>query len=118
MSVTLRILCVVGAIGTFVLVCRRMRKDRIRIDDSIFWIVFSLTLIVIAIFPNIPAFLAHLLGFQSTSNFVFFATIAVLLARNFSLTLKISALSSRLDELVQEQALQALKEDEDYHGQQ
>lgn len=118
MSPTLRIICLLSAAGTFLLVIRRIRKARIRIDDSVFWILFSFALVVVAVFPNIPTFLGQLLGFQSTSNFVFFATIGILLARDFFNTIKISTLSARLDELVQEQALQALKEDEDFHGQQ
>jgi hypothetical protein len=113
MSITLRILCILGAAVTFIVIAGRVRKARVRIDDSIFWIVFSLALLVIAIFPDIPIFFARLFGFQATSNFVFLVVITVLLMREFLNTIKISTLNSRLDELVQEQALQAMEEEED-----
>ena len=81
MSLTLRILCILGSAVTFFIIARRVRKARVRIDDSIFWIVFSFSLLFIAIFPNVPSFLARLFGFQATSNFVFLVVITVLLMR-------------------------------------
>ncbi len=115
MSVTLRILCVLGSAITFAVIAKRIKKAKVRIDDSLFWIVFSFGLLVIAIFPDIPRFLATLFGFQATSNFVFLAVIMLLLLREFSNTMKISMLNERLNELAQEQALQA-KEEEDGEG--
>lgn len=113
MSLTLRILCILGSAITFLVIASRVRKARVRIDDSVFWIVFSFALLVIAIFPNIPSFFARLFGFKATSNFVFLVVICVLLMREFSNTIKISTLNARLDELVQEQALQAMEEVDD-----
>lgn len=107
MSVTLRALCVVGAAITFWIIVRRIKRASVRMDDSVFWIAFSFALLLIAIFPNIPSFFAKLFGFQATSNFVFLAVICVLLMREFSNTMKISRLNSRLDELIEEQALAA-----------
>ena len=113
MSPTLRALCVIGSAITFWLIARRIKKASVRIDDSIFWIVFSFTLLIIAIFPNIPSFLARLFGFQATSNFVFLVVITILLMREFTNTLKISKLNSRLDELIEEHALQAKENNKD-----
>lgn len=113
MSITLRIVCVLGSAIMFGVIVNRIKKARVRIDDSLFWIVFSFGLLIIAIFPNIPHFFARLFGFHATSNFVFLAVITLLLMREFSNTIKISTLSSRLDELVEEQALQTMEETED-----
>ncbi len=107
MSTTLRILCVLGSAITFWIITRRIRKASVRIDDSIFWILFSLALLIVAIFPQIPYALSSLFGFQSPSNFVFLAVITILLMREFTNTLKISKLNARLDELIEEQALAA-----------
>jgi hypothetical protein len=113
MSPTLRALCVIGSAITFWLIIRRVKKASVRIDDCIFWIVFSFALLVIAVFPDIPAFLARLFGFMATSNFVFLVVITILLMREFTNTLKISKLNSRLDELIEEQALQAKENEQD-----
>ncbi len=116
MSVTLRVLCVVGAAVTFWIITRRIKKAKVRIDDMIIWIVFSFALLLIAIFPDIPRFFAQLFGFQAMSNFVFLAVITILLMREFTNTLKISELSARLDELIEEQALQAKEKSEGNTG--
>lgn len=118
MSITLRALCVIGSALTFIIIMRRIKKSSVRIDDAIVWVVFSLALLIIAIFPNIPHFFARLFGFQATSNFVFLAVIAILLLREFTNTLKISKLNARLDELVEEQALQQADTVEDTPNQQ
>lgn len=110
MSATLRALCVIGSALTFWIITRQIRRSKVRIDDAIVWIVFSFTLLVIAIFPNIPTFFARLFGFQATSNFVFLSVICILLMREFSNTLKISQLNARLNELIEEQALQEKEE--------
>lgn len=112
MSVSLRALCVVGSVITFWIITRRIKKARVRIDDMIIWILFSFALMLIAIFPDIPRFFAHLFGFQAMSNFVFLAVITILLMREFNNTLKISELNARLDELIEEQALQTKEADE------
>lgn len=105
MSLTLRILCVVGAAVMLLGIVSQIRKAKIKIDDSIFWVLLSGALLLIAVFPSIAQFLAHLLGFQATSNFVFLSVIAVLLIKEFQNTTQISMLKHRVTELAQELAL-------------
>lgn len=112
MSVSLRVFCVVGSILTFWIITRRIKRASVRIGDMIIWILFSFALMLIAIFPDIPRFFAQLFGFQAMSNFVFLAVITILLMREFNNTLKISELNARLDELIEEQALQTKEADE------
>ena len=105
MSVALRLVLLVGAILTVVLIARQVRKRRIQVEDAIFWIVLSLILLILAIFPGIAYFFANLFGFQAASNFVFCALIAVLIVREFSSTAEISRLKHKVNQLVQEIAL-------------
>ncbi len=105
MSLSLRILCVVGAVITFLVVTHNIRRRKLRLDDSLFWVVLSVALLVMAVFPGIVSALASALGFQAPSNFVFLAVIAVLTAKLFSLSAEVSTLRSRLDQLAQEEAL-------------
>ena len=112
MSVALRLVLLVGAIITFVLIARQVRKRRIQVEDAIFWIVLSLILLLLAIFPGIAYFFASLFGFQAASNFVFCALIAILIIREFSSSAEISRLKHKVNQLVQELAL-AKKEDEE-----
>ena len=105
MSVALRLVLLVGAIITFVLIARQVRRRRIQVEDAIFWIVLSLILLLLAIFPGIAYFFATLFGFQAASNFVFCALIAVLVVREFTSTAEISRLKHKVNQLVQEIAL-------------
>jgi hypothetical protein len=111
MSLAIRILCVVGAVATFVFIAWSIRAKKVQIEDSLFWILLSAALVVIAVYPRIATVLARLLGFQAPSNFVFVVVIAILLAKLFSLSTEVSSLRYRLMELAQEQALMGATEE-------
>lgn len=112
MSVALRIVLLVGAVITFVLITRQIRKHRIQVEDAIFWVALSAVLLLLAIFPGIAYFFAKLFGFQAASNFVFCALIAILIVREFSSSAEISRLKHKVNQLVQELALAKKKTDD------
>ena len=58
MTLTLRILLILSSVLASCTVVRRIRKSKMQIDDAVFWVLFSLVLIVLAVFP-------HLLDFYS-----------------------------------------------------
>ncbi len=95
----------------FLFVTGNIRRKRIQIEDSIFWVIFSISLLVVAIFPQIVGALADLIGVLSPSNLVFLVVIAVLTAKLFTLTISISSLKHKINELAQEEAL--LSQDHD-----
>ena len=96
---------VVGAVASFAFMLKKIRKSEISIADSTFWFLFSLSLVLLAVFPGIAFFFADLLGVQAPSNFVFLYVIAVVVIRQFIMTAENARLRSRLTTLVQEQAL-------------
>ena len=109
-------MCVVGALATFFFIAGNVRRKKVQIEDSLFWILLSLSLVLVAVFPKIATSLAYLLGFQAPSNFVFVVVIAILLAKLFTLSTEVSSLRYRLNELAQEAALMAQdkKEESDH----
>jgi hypothetical protein len=113
MSLGIRVLCVGGALATFLFIASNIRRKKVQIEDSLFWMVLSVALVVVAIFPRIATSLSRLLGFQAPSNFVFVVVIAILLARLFTLSTEVSSLRYRLNELAQEEALMAGDEPRD-----
>lgn len=112
MTITPKLLCALGAAITFLGMARQIKKSKIKIEDSIFWVLFSGSLLFIAVFPSVPRFLAQITGFQATSNFVMVAVIAILLVKEFHNTSEISMLKHRVTELAQEAALRNNEEDE------
>ena len=101
----LRVCLIVGSLITAVYVLRRVRHAKIQIEDTIFWLLFSGVLLVLAIFPGIAYWASRLLGFQSPINFVYIVVIFLLLVKQFLLSIRISQLDSRLRILTEQVAL-------------
>ena len=105
MSFGIRIALIICSLALFVFVLRNIRKSKMRIEDSLFWFVLSALIIILAAFPKIAYFCAHLLGFQAPINFVFIAFIGILLVKCFTMSLHTSQLETKLKELTQQIAI-------------
>lgn len=109
MTGNLRIFLLLGAVLLLVLVARKIKKSQFDTHDTFFWLGLSVLLILAAAFPQLVYVIADLLGFQSASNFVFLAVIAILLWRLFRLQENVVTLRRKLTTLVQEIALKDIK---------
>ena len=105
MSLSLRLIIALVALFNLILVVRNVRKGRIQIEYSLFWVIFSFLLVVLAIFPKICYYCSAWIGFISPSNFVFAFMLFVLLLRNFVLSKEVSRLDEKVKELAQSIAL-------------
>lgn len=105
MTVPFRILLIAAAIFTFFFIISNIRRSKLRISDALYWFGFSTLLILLAVFPQIAFFFGGLFGIISTVNLVFLVIIALLILRVFTLTLRLSELDLKLEELAQEMAL-------------
>ncbi len=101
MTLTLRVVLVLVSLMTLLFVMRKVRSSKIRLEDSMAWILFSGALFVLSVFPGIFDFLAELAGVYSTVNFVFLFFIFVLLILCFSLNMKVSQMDIKIKELTQ-----------------
>ncbi|MCH3957123.1 MAG: DUF2304 domain-containing protein [Olsenella sp.] len=105
MSPILRVVLIIGALLALSVVVRKVRKSKIRIADSVYWVCAATLLLVLAIFPGIAFFFSGLLGFLSPSNFVFVVVIALMLLKLFNLACDVSRLTDKVEQLSQEIAL-------------
>ena len=105
MSNQFRVLLIFVAFLTAISILCKIRKEKVQIQYSIFWILFSALLIVLAVFPSILIRLSRTLGIGSPANLVFLTIIFLLLLKSFNLTVEISALEVKLKELTQRIAL-------------
>lgn len=105
MSTILRILLVIAALFTAFWILRTIRKHKVKMEHAIFWMIFSLILVVIAIFPGITYWLTNKLGVMSPANFVFLVVIFFLIAKIFTLSLVVSQLEDKIEVLSAETAL-------------
>lgn len=113
LPLSLRALLVIGALFALGVVGRQVKKDKIMIEDAVFWVVVSVILVLLALFPRIAITLAYRLGFMSASNLVYLAIIVLLLWKVFTNSAEISRLKAKVNELAQEMALAHLQDDDD-----
>lgn len=107
MSIMLRIVLLIVSILTMVYIISRIRKSKMKIETSLFWIFFSLLCVIFAAFPGIAGFFSGVIGINSPVNFLFLFFIFLLLIKEFSMSIKISRLEHSLNELAQKTAIDA-----------
>lgn len=105
MSSSIRVLLILGSLLTVIYLLSRIRKSKMQIEDSLFWLAFSGVLIVISIFPEIPFWCSRLLGFEAPINFVYLVIIFLLILKLFYMSIKISQMDNRIRILTQRIAL-------------
>ena len=106
MSYTFRILLIIISLLCNVYVLYKVRRSNLRIERAIFWLFFSLILVIMAAFPRISEFTAKKLGVISPANLVFAVVIFVLLIKEYVNTLTISDMEEKIDCLAREIALE------------
>lgn len=105
MSGIIRILLIIGAILLFLYMIKKIRQSKVKIEALIFWLAFSILLIFMGIFSSVVYWVSDLLGFQSPISFVFLVIIFILIVKNFFMTIQISQLEHKVDELTQRIAI-------------
>lgn len=107
MTLVFRIILVIASLLTAVFILYRIRKSKVRIEDSIFWILLSAIILVISVFPQVADAATDALHIYLTTNFLFTFFIFLLLVKLFSLSVEVSQLKSKVEKLTQESALAA-----------
>lgn len=106
MPLSLRACLVFVSLVTLVFVIIRIRKSQIQLDDSLFWIIFSIFVFLASIVPELFSFFADILEIESPANLVFLLFIFILVIKVFSLSVKLSQETVKTRELVQRLAIE------------
>lgn len=112
MPVVLRIVLIVSSILMLIYMLKKVKKSKVQIEHTIFWIIFGVFLILISLIPQIVYLFAHLLGIQSPANLALVFIIFILLIKQFLMTIEMSQLEIKIRELVEEIALKEKKDEE------
>lgn len=115
LSWPLRILLFLGSVVVFTIISLCIRERRIQLKDGIFWVAFGFLLILVSVFPVLAVWASSILGIQSPSNCVFLILIFLLGCHQFFLTIRISRLEIKNNQLVQNIAIYRKLEDEEKH---
>ncbi len=93
---------IIAAIILFIIIIICLKHNSMSIKNSIAWLLLPIIFVLTAIFPEPLTEFAHWLGFETLANFIFLATIALLIVLCFFLTLTVSKQQQKITKLIQE----------------
>ncbi len=99
------VLGVVGSILTLAVLFEMLRRRRLREKYAVFWAVVAVLTLVVAAFPVVLTWSAHLIGVQVPANLLFFAASMVLLVVSIQHSHELGRLEDRSRTLAEEVAL-------------
>lgn len=105
MTPLLRVVLMIASVLVALFILLRIRKKHLNIDDAMYWLFFSLLILVLGIFPDIAEWAATLIGVDAASNFVFLVMIFLILIKLFYVCIDLSIQKQRLTRLIQRLAL-------------
>ena len=105
MSITLRLGLIVLSTLFFISIIKSVRKNKLRSDYAMGWIVLSLGLVLLSVFPQLAFWVGGLFKVISISNIVFAAVIFMLIVLSYILFTKVSLLEEKQKDLIQEIAI-------------
>ena len=115
MGITLRVLLIISSICVFLFAIKKIKQSKLKVEDSIIWIIGAILLILASIFVNAVSWISSKLGFISPSNCVFAIIILFLLIVNFGYSLKFSILNEKIKNLNHYIALKEHEEKRNHH---
>lgn len=117
MSIRLQIALIAVTLIYFFFLTRNIKKQKLRTEYAVVWVLFSLVLIFMSLFPQIPGMIANLLGIATVINAIFLLIIFFLCCLVYFLYAKVSLLEEKLKNLIHVVALQNKEQEEkDEHG--
>ena len=99
MSITLRIILIVSSFIAFFLCIKKIKQSKLKVSNSVTWMLGSVILILMSIFSNIVTWLSQKLGFLAPVNFVFLIMITFLLIQVFIDNIHITELNEKIKDL-------------------
>ena len=111
----LRVVWLLVAGLSALIIVNKIRKSQLKMVDAIFWVVFGIILLVLAIFPEISYFMTDVLGIISPANFIFLMIIALLCEKMLTLTIKLSRLEEKVEIMAAEIAIRTQKTEQNAH---
>jgi len=105
MTIFLRIILLAISVLNCAWMINLIRKSRVKIEDSIFWILLSGLLVCLSVFPQIIEWGVAVTGLQSSIDFLFLIIFLVLMVKLFQLSVRLSKIESKLQTFVQTYAI-------------
>ena len=105
MSVLLRSVLLVASAFSAIWIIYRIRRAKVRLEDTLFWIGTSVILLILGVFPQVSYWAATKLGIQTPSNFVFLVMICLLFEKVLTMSILHSQMEDKYVTMAAEMAL-------------
>ncbi|NBJ91334.1 DUF2304 domain-containing protein [Parablautia muri] len=105
MSIMLRTALLIVAAFSIVWIIARIRRSKVRLEDTLFWVGTGGILAVLGLFPQVSYRMADALGIISPANFVFLIMICLLFEKVLTLSIIHSQLEDKYVTMAAEMAL-------------
>lgn len=99
------IFLIIGALLALAYVVVKIRHNQLTTADAVFWFLFALVLIIMAVVPQLVFALSTALGFESPANFVFLLVLVVVIFRQLTVSVENARLRNKIVQLTQAIAL-------------
>ena len=105
MAWTLRIVLIAASLLMNMYIVQKIRKSQMKIEHSIFWILFAVLLLILSFFPQIAYAMAVWIGIEAPSNFIYLLMIFLLIIKVFLMSVRQSQLEYRMSVMAEEVAI-------------
>lgn len=105
MSIELRVVLLFAAVFSIGWIITRIRKAKVRLEDTFFWVVMSVVLLILGLFPGLSYWLASVLGIISPANLVFLVMICLLFEKLLTMSIMYSQMQDKYVTMAAEMAL-------------
>ena len=99
MTITLRVILIIGSLIAFFLCVKRIKQAKLKVSNSVMWMVGCLILILMSIFSNVVEWISVKLRFIAPVNLVSLTMIGFLLIQMFIYNIRISELNEKIKDL-------------------
>lgn len=111
MTLTLRIILIIASSLSCLMCIKNIKKAKLKIDNSIVWLLGSILLIIMSIFSNLVEWISVKLGFLAPVNFVFVVIIGFLLIELYFNNIKITELNEKVKNIAHHIAIKEFEEE-------
>ena len=113
MSPVFQVLLIMGAVCMTYFIMKKIRQSKLQIEYAIFWIIFSVILLVFSVFPFLVAMMTRAIGMELPVNFIFLLFILILILKAFFQTIETSTLENKVRNLTQRLAIEEKERQEE-----
>lgn len=112
MQISLKLVLIVITLIYIFLILKSIKKKKLQMSFSLFWLITGVLLIIALIIPNLVENISKTLGFEVPANMIFCLTIFMSFYLIFSLTVALSKENKKNTLLIQEVSLLKKRVDE------